>query len=136
VVLVTKSSDIGAYFAGRAFGRRKLAPRISPNKTVEGALGGVLLPAAVAAWLLPDLPLLPLVRPELVFPGGLLMAALHGAVIGVLAIVGDLAESLLNRSRSVKDSGRLLGEGGGLLDLTDSLLLVGPFALAYTAVLA
>jgi phosphatidate cytidylyltransferase len=136
VVLVTKSSDIGAYFAGRAFGRRRLAPRISPNKTVEGAVGGILLPALVAMWLLPGVHLAPHARPELILPGGLLSAALHGAVIGALAIVSDLSESLLKRSRSVKDSGQLLGQGGGLLDLADSLLLVGPFALAYTAVLA
>ncbi len=136
VVLVAKSSDIGAYFAGHAVGRHKLAPRISPNKTVEGAVGGVLVPALVAMWLLNGLQLSPVARPGLVLPGGLLSAALHGAVIGVLAIVSDLSESLLKRARSVKDSGHLLGQGGGLLDLVDSLLLVGPFALAYTAILA
>jgi len=136
VVLVTKSSDIGAYFAGHALGRHKLAPKISPNKTIEGAVGGLLLPALVAMWLLPGVQLLPFERPELVLPGGALSAALHGVVIGALAIVADLSESLLKRSRSVKDSGHLLGQGGGLLDLADSLLLVGPFALAYTAVLA
>jgi len=136
VVLVTKSSDIGAYFAGHAVGRHKLAPKISPNKTVEGAIGGVLVPALVAMWLLNGLQLSPVARPELVLPGGWFSAALHGVALGVLAIVSDLSESLLKRSRSVKDSGHLLGQGGGLLDLADSLLLVGPFALAYTAILA
>jgi phosphatidate cytidylyltransferase len=136
VVIVAKSSDIGAYFAGRLFGKHKLAPRISPNKTIEGAVGGLLLPALVAVWLLRGVEVSPELRPGQTLPGGTLSLALHGVVLGGLAIVADLSESLLKRSRDVKDSGRLLGPGGGLLDLVDTLLLVGPFALAYTAVLA
>jgi phosphatidate cytidylyltransferase len=131
VTLVAKSSDIGAYFAGTLLGRRPLAPRVSPKKTVEGALGGVLLPAAVATLVLPGKSLgsatvatLPTLAPVL---------AVYGAVIGVLAIVSDLGESLLKRSCNVKDSGRFFGTSGGFLDLIDSLLLVGACALAYTA---
>ncbi|GJM21801.1 MAG: hypothetical protein DHS20C15_17160 [Planctomycetota bacterium] len=136
VVLVAKSSDIGAYFTGKTLGKRKLAPRVSPNKTVEGALGGMVLPALVAAWLLngvrvgnaPD-------GSAITLAGGALGAAGHGLALGALTIVSDLSESLLKRSCEVKDSGHVFGESGGFLDLGDSLLLVGPFALAYTALL-
>ena len=129
VALCAKSSDIGAYFAGKTWGRNKLAPLVSPNKTVEGAVGGVVLSAAVGAWLLPAVGGLPL-------PGGVWGAAAHGAVVALLAMLSDLTESLIKRSRDVKDSGTWFGESGGALDLADSLLLVGPCALAYTAVLA
>jgi phosphatidate cytidylyltransferase len=135
VTLVAKSSDIGGYFAGTLFGRHKLAPLVSPKKTVEGAVGGVLLPAAVATLVLPGLSLgaaggdgLPVTLPT-----DAPLLALYGAVIGALAIVSDLSESLLKRSCSVKDSGRFFGSSGGFLDLIDSLLLVGACALAYTA---
>ncbi|HZL99518.1 MAG TPA: phosphatidate cytidylyltransferase, partial [Planctomycetota bacterium] len=127
-------SDIGAYFTGTWLGRRKLAPRISPGKTVAGAVGGVLLPAGVAVFALEGVPLgaatvatLPTRAPVL---------AAYGAVIGALAIVSDLSESLLKRSCGVKDSGRFFGSSGGFLDLIDSLLLVGACALAYTAAIA
>jgi phosphatidate cytidylyltransferase len=131
VTLVTKSSDIGGYFAGTLFGRRPLAPRISPKKTVEGALGGVLLPAAVATFVLPGVSLGSATTATL--PTEAPVLALYGAAIGVLAIVSDLSESLLKRSCRVKDSGRFFGTSGGFLDLIDSLLLVGACALAYTA---
>lgn len=135
-VLVAKASDVGAYFAGKSLGRRALAPRVSPKKTVEGAIGGVLASAAAGAWLLTDVVLrddgagvADVVR----LPGGVAGGALHGALLGALAVLSDLAESLLKRSRGVKDSGRTFGESGGFLDLADSLLLVGPATLAYTA---
>ena len=135
VTIVAKSSDIGGYFTGTLLGRHKLAPLISPKKTVEGAVGGVLLPAAVAMLVLPGLELgtpagdgLPVTLPT-----DAPLLALYGAVIGALAIVSDLSESLLKRSCSVKDSSRFFGSSGGFLDLIDSLLLVGACALAYTA---
>ena len=135
VTLVAKSSDIGGYFAGTLFGRHKLAPHISPKKTVEGALGGVLLPAAVATIVLPGVALggPPVHAIPATLPSATPVLALYGAVIGALAILADLSESLLKRSCEVKDSGRFFGSSGGFLDLTDSLLLVGPCALAYTA---
>lgn len=135
VTLVAKSSDIGAYFTGTLLGRHKLAPRVSPKKTVEGAVGGVLLPAAVATLVLPGVPLgaPPLDALPATLPTQLPVLALYGGVIGVLAIVSDLSESLLKRSCEVKDSGRFFGSSGGFLDLIDSLLLVGACALAYTA---
>jgi len=135
VTLVAKSSDIGGYFAGTLLGRHKLAPLVSPKKTVEGAVGGVLLPAVVATLVLPGRSLGTPVDGGLpvTLPTDAPLLALYGAVIGMLAIVSDLSESLLKRSCSVKDSGRFFGTSGGFLDLIDSLLLVGACALAYTA---
>lgn len=110
-------TDIGAYFVGRAFGRRKLAPNISPGKTVEGAIGGVVvaLPvAATAPW---------------VFGFGRFdwtpMLVICVVVIGV-SILGDLTESLFKRLRGVKDSGTLLPGHGGVLDRIDSVLAAAP----------
>ncbi len=131
VVLVAKSSDVAAYFAGKFLGKHKLAPKVSPGKTIEGAVGGLIGPALVACWLLSGV--------ELVdgrFLPEAPLVALVGVVIAVLTIVSDLSESLLKRSRDVKDSGTLFGDSGGFLDLSDSLLLVGPFAVAYTAIVA
>lgn len=138
LVLVAKSSDIGAYFVGKTMGRHKLAPSISPNKTVEGMVGGLLLPALLASWLLADVEItLDLHRTGVVLlPGGALGAAGHGLALGALTVFSDLGESLIKRSFAVKDSGHLFGESGGFLDLADSLLLVAPVALAYTAFLA
>jgi phosphatidate cytidylyltransferase len=146
LVLVSKGSDVGAYFAGKSFGRTKLAPATSPNKTWEGVAGGVLLSAAAGAWLLTDVPIggsggahdasvIGSGSTLVLLPGGLLGGALHGLVLGAVAVLSDLTESLLKRARGVKDSGTLFGESGGFLDLADSLLLVAPCALAYTAVL-
>ena len=138
VTLVAKASDTGAYFAGSLFGRHPLAPKISPKKTWEGVVGGLLLPAAAGAWLLPGV----IVRPAAtaltasVVPDDVTLGACMGAVLGVVAIVADLSESLLKRSRGVKDSSTLLGPAGGMLDLVDTLLLVGPIAVAYTALVA
>lgn len=134
VVLVAKSSDIGAYFAGKSFGKRKLAPAISPGKTVEGLIGGLILPTAVAAFLLDGVPLGESAGVPVLVPGGMAGAALHGLVIGAVTVVSDLSESMVKRSCDVKDSGTLFGESGGFLDLADSLLLVAPLVLAYTAV--
>jgi phosphatidate cytidylyltransferase len=109
--LVTWSTDIGAYFAGRSFGRRKLAPSISPGKTVEGLYGGVLAAALIgAAWVLwTDLP-----RPLL----------LLAPVFAVAAQAGDLFESAMKRRAGVKDSGAWLPGHGGILDRLDGLVPV------------
>ena len=111
------AADSGAYFAGRRFGRRKLAPTISPNKTIEGAIGGLVAGVAVALAFgafagatLAQLPLLALV-----------------AVATVLAsIVGDLVESLLKRQAGAKDSGTLIPGHGGVLDRIDGVLAALP----------
>ena len=114
--LVIMGSDTGAYYTGRAFGRHKLAPAVSPGKTWEGAIGGMaasLLMAAVAHyWFLPELPLkwaLPL-----------------AALMNVLGVLGDLTESALKRGAGAKDAAQILPGHGGLLDRLDSLLFNAP----------
>lgn len=115
------SSDTGAYFAGRFFGKRKLAPRVSPSKTVEGAIGGMagsVVWAVIAHfWFLHDLPLL--------------HAIVLAAVANVLGQLGDLAESLIKRSTGVKDSGSILPGHGGLLDRIDALMFTAAACLVY-----
>jgi phosphatidate cytidylyltransferase len=118
------AADTGAYFAGKNFGKHKLAPRISPGKTWEGWAGGALLTLAVgwaAGYFLPDIPL----SHRLVAAG----------VVAVFGPLGDLAESMLKRSAGVKDSGTFLPGHGGLLDRFDAFLLVLP-VLALLQVLA
>jgi phosphatidate cytidylyltransferase len=123
--LILMGSDTGAYFAGRAFGRHKLAPKISPGKTWEGAVGGLaasLLMAVLAHyWFFPELSL---------------RAALPlAAVLNVLGVVGDLTESALKRGANAKDAANILPGHGGFLDRLDSLLFNAPviyyFALYY-----
>jgi len=113
--------DTGAYFAGRLFGRHKLYELISPKKTMEGAVGGLLASIGggwiVASALLPDLPL----------PRALAL----GAVCGAVGQIGDLVESLFKRATNTKDSGGLLPGHGGLLDRVDGVLFAGPVLYAY-----
>ncbi len=116
VVLVTWCSDIGAYYVGTLFGSHRLAPSISPNKTVEGLLGGWVLATGAA------------------FGGRLLGAQIFtivdclilGALLTCTGVLGDLTESALKRSAGVKDSGSLLPGHGGMLDRLDSLLFTAP----------
>jgi len=117
VVLLVALGDIGAYFVGRTFGKRKLAPVVSPKKTVEGLVGGLIV-AAVAAAILTTFPpweTISLVR-------GLAAAA----VVGVVSPIGDLAESMVKRSIGVKDMGSVLPGHGGMLDRIDGFLFVVP----------
>ena len=122
-VLLTWASDIGAYFVGRAVGRRKLIPAVSPGKTVEGAIGGLVF-SVLVSWLYVRYVLEPVallgMRPAAI--------VLFGVVISAAAQVGDLAESLLKREAGVKDSSRLLPGHGGILDRFDSLFFVLPVA--------
>ena len=123
--LVLMGSDTGAYYTGRALGRHKLAPNVSPGKTWEGAAGGMaasLVAAALAHyWFFPELQL-----------GAALGLA---AVMNVLGVVGDLTESALKRGSNAKDAAQILPGHGGLLDRLDSLLFNAPliyyFALYY-----
>ncbi len=110
----TTAADTAAYFVGRRFGRRRLAPRISPGKTWEGATGGAL---ALIAWGIAG---------SLVLEGGLGPWLAVAAVLTVLTVTGDLFESLLKRLRGVKDSGGILPGHGGVLDRVDSLLAAAP----------
>ena len=122
-MVLTWASDIGAYFVGRAVGRRKLIPAVSPGKTVEGALGGVLFTVLVA-WAYVALVLTPVAHLD-VRPMGLV---LFGVAVSVAAQLGDLAESLLKREAGVKDSSHLIPGHGGVLDRMDSIFFVLPVA--------
>ncbi len=125
--LVIFGSDAAAYYGGRMFGRHKLAPSVSPGKTWEGAIAGMLASLLLAAgshyWFFPELPLkfaLPL-----------------AAVMNVVGVLGDLTESALKRSAGAKDTAQILPGHGGILDRIDSLLFNAPviyyFAWAYFA---
>jgi phosphatidate cytidylyltransferase len=123
--------DTGAYFAGRAWGRRKLAPKVSPGKTIEGALGGVAA-GTVAALLCKAV--FDLLWPDLSRCMGWLLAATLGLLLAVAGMVGDLVESLLKRDAAQKDAGTLLPGMGGVLDRIDSALIAIP--VMYYAMLA
>jgi phosphatidate cytidylyltransferase len=122
-VLLTWTTDVGAYAFGRTFGRKKLIPSISPGKTVEGAVGGLGL-AIVICLLYVRFILMPYAQLGLTIQGAVLFAI----VISVAAQTGDLAESLLKREAGVKDSSRIIPGHGGILDRFDSLLFVMPVA--------
>ena len=122
-VLLTWATDIGAYVFGRAFGRRKLIPSISPGKTVEGALGG-LASAVIICLVYVRFVLMPYAQLGLTLQG----AILFGIVISIAAQTGDLAESVLKREAGMKDSSRIIPGHGGVLDRFDSLLFVLPIA--------
>jgi phosphatidate cytidylyltransferase len=120
LVAVSKFCDVGALLSGLAFGKHKMSPTISPKKTWEGAVGGVLTSAGVGAllaWLLAKH-----------FPVGLtpLAAALIAVPIAVLAIVSDLVESVIKRRADTKDAGATIPGIGGMFDLSDSLILTAP----------
>jgi phosphatidate cytidylyltransferase len=116
LMLTVMVSDTAQYYTGRAFGRRPLAPAISPKKTIEGAVGGFVfgtaLFVAAGAWWVPGMPV--------IFRAGL------GLAIVALGIAGDLFESMLKRSAGVKDSSALIPGHGGVLDRIDALLFAAP----------
>ncbi|HUX35319.1 MAG TPA: phosphatidate cytidylyltransferase [Gemmatimonadaceae bacterium] len=122
-VVATWATDIGAYAVGRAFGRRKLMPSVSPAKTVAGAVGGVVV-SVLVTWVYARAALRPVAQLGLT-PTGIVV---FGTVISVAAQVGDLFESLLKREAGVKDSSQLIPGHGGLLDRVDSLIFVLPVA--------
>lgn len=128
VLAIVWLADIAAYFFGRAFGRRKLAPQISPGKTwagVWGAIGGVVL-IALGVWLaVPDAPLF---TNRMVRTFGVPLATVLLAVLVAVSIVGDLTESLLKRQAGAKDSSNLLPGHGGFFDRLDSMLALLPVA--------
>lgn len=113
--------DSVALFCGKAFGKRKLAPKISPNKTWEGAIGGTIIATAVS--LLFSLMHIPQTL-------GIIESCFLGVALSVLAQIGDLAESLLKRDAEVKDSAAIPGLGG-MLDMMDSLIFTAPFLYIY-----
>jgi phosphatidate cytidylyltransferase len=116
VALVTWAGDTGAYYSGNLWGRRLLAPRISPKKTVEGLIGGMTLACGAAlvaqTWFLPQLRLMD--------------ALILGVLLTGAGLLGDLCESAIKRSVGAKDSGGILPGHGGMLDRLDSLLFTAP----------
>ena len=115
-------ADTAAYYVGSAVGRRKMAPRLSPKKSWEGAIAAVIVSIGAAwlarAWFYPEIPLK--------------HALIVGALLGPAGILGDLVESVFKRAAGVKDSGRLLPGHGGLLDRIDSLLFAAPILYYYS----
>ncbi len=119
-LIILWSNDTGAYLAGRSFGRRKLFERISPNKTWEGFVGGVIFALLIA------------INLAQYFDGLTRWQwAVVALIIGVFGTLGDLVESMLKRSLGVKDSGHILPGHGGVMDRFDGLLLAAPFVFLF-----
>ena len=124
-VVLTWLSDTFAYFAGRLWGKKKLIPKVSPGKTVEGSVGAVVgTPLAALGYSI-------LLQRFPTWQMGMVEALVFGVLVSVAAQVGDLAESLLKRDVGVKDSGRLLPGHGGALDRFDSLFFTLPLGYAF-----
>lgn len=121
VLLVVMAGDTAAYFFGSSFGKRKLYPAISPNKSVEGAIGGLV--GSLAGAFVARITFFPEISA--------LDAVFFGLVVGSAGQVGDLFESMLKRSFGVKDSGTIIPGHGGILDRLDSLLFAFPLAYYY-----
>ena len=121
LLIIVMTGDTAAYYAGRTFGKRKLYPMVSPNKTIEGSLGGLVGSLAgvfiARATFFPQLP----VADSIALP----------LLLGVLGQLGDLFESMLKRSFGVKDSGTIVPGHGGILDRLDSILFAAPAAFLY-----
>lgn len=123
VLLVTKSCDIGALFTGKAIGRHKMAPWLSPGKTWEGLIGGVVVACLVGVggmWLLQ--------RYTGFQSPAVIWTVVAGFLFAVVGQLGDLAKSVFKRDAGLKDSGTVLPGFGGIIDMIDSPLLVGPVA--------
>src|SRR5690625_2104348 len=117
VLFVIWATDTGAYFSGNSFGKNKLWPKISPNKTIEGAIGGIICASIVG------------IAFHLIYPfdRSLLLIIVVTILISVIGQIGDLVASAFKRHYKVKDSGHILPGHGGILDRMDSLLFVLPF---------
>ena len=131
IILVTKSADAGAYFAGRALGRNKLCPKVSPGKTIEGLIGGMLT-ASLAGWIYFGLCAPYVYGSEVYLPT--LGIVLLGVLLTIAGVVGDLVESIFKREMDCKDSGSIFPGLGGMWDVTDSLLPA--FTIGYLLVVA
>lgn len=122
LLIIVFANDTGAFYAGTFFGKRKLAPNISPNKTIEGSIGGVLA-SAVVGFIFCLIFFKNLSLALMIIPGTL--------IIAVAGQIGDLFESAMKRTGSIKDSGRILPGHGGMLDRIDGLLLCIPVLYVY-----
>ncbi|WP_372365586.1 phosphatidate cytidylyltransferase [Candidatus Uabimicrobium sp. HlEnr_7] len=124
LLFVAKSMDIGGYLVGKAFGKHKIVPGISPNKSYEGAIGGIILAIGVAYLFRENIEV---IRSSLTLTHTIIFACL----MAILSLLGDFCESLIKRRCDVKDSNQLIPEFGGILDLVDSLLLTAPIGYYY-----
>jgi phosphatidate cytidylyltransferase len=123
LLLVVWLGDAGAYYVGKRFGKRKLSPHISPKKTVEGGIGGMITSIVTAIVIqMTFLPEIPLVH-----------AMAMAIVLSISGVIGDLAESMWKRSAAVKDSGALIPGHGGVLDRFDSIFFTAPILYVYWA---
>jgi phosphatidate cytidylyltransferase len=125
-IAVTKFSDMGAYITGSLFGKTKMIPHVSPGKTWEGFAGGLLFPQLVGILLFLFMP-----GTSALFHDSWLHVVLLALVVGILAALGDLAESFWKRALDVKDSGHILPGIGGALDLIDSICFTAPAVYFY-----
>ena len=123
LVIVTKMTDVGAYLIGSRFGRTELIPRISPKKTKEGTLGGIIVSVIVSVTL-----------GQVLTGFSIIHLFIIGIILSVIGQVGDLAESLIKRDCNVKDSGGYVAGIGGMLDLIDSLLFTVPIFYFYISI--
>jgi phosphatidate cytidylyltransferase len=128
VLVIVWLADIAAYFVGRAFGRRKLAPHISPGKTWAGVWGAITAVVAIALLAWQGFPGAPLFSNRLLVAFGIPLAAASLGALVAISIVGDLAESLLKRQANAKDSSNLLPGHGGFFDRLDSMFALLPAA--------
>ena len=115
LLILTEFNDVAQFVAGKSFGRRKITPKVSPNKTVEGFLGGLVAPTALAGCLAPFLG-----------PIGVLPGALIGAMLACAGFCGDIVMSAVKRDLGIKDTGTILPGHGGILDRVDSLVFTAP----------
>jgi phosphatidate cytidylyltransferase len=119
---ITWSGDIGAYLIGSRFGKHKVIPSISPGKSIEGYLAGIVFSCAagliISHWLLPDI--------------GLLHIIILGIGLAIVGQIGDLSESLLKRGANMKDSGGIMPGHGGILDRCDSIIFIAPVLYYYS----
>ena len=132
MIICVKCGDTFAYAFGRLWGKRKLAPILSPGKTQMGFVGAIF-GSTLGGWLW--LTFAGRLFDVTIAPGSLCNVLAYSAVIGLIGLVGDLCESLIKRDVQKKDSAILMPGFGGLLDLLDSLLFAGPFALAWWTLL-
>jgi len=118
-LFIVWATDSGAYLVGTRYGRRKLLPKVSPNKTIEGSLGGIISAVLVSAIFIS-------VRPQVATPYSFVTMLLLTVVFSIAGQFGDLVESAIKRHFGVKDSGKFIPGHGGVLDRFDSLLFVFP----------
>ncbi len=124
VIFVPKGNDIAAFFTGTFLGRHKMMPLLSPKKTWEGFVGGMLGGVAIAVGF---------ALATSIFPGGVREAVGFGLVVGLAGVLGDLAESLIKRDCKTKDASRSIPGFGGFLDVVDSVLFAAPVAYLWFA---